>query len=54
MRKDWEIRAPKDKIPSICELIKFIEEWFRILESVESSGNINIKVVSAVVGKGNA
>lgn len=27
-RKDWEIRAPKDKIPSISELIRFIEERF--------------------------
>ena len=53
-RKDWEIRAPKDKIPSISELIRFIEERFRILESVESSRNMINKVVPAVVGKGNA
>ena len=52
-RKDWEIQASKDKIPSISELMQFIEERFRILESIESSRNINNKSVSALVGKGN-
>jgi len=51
-RKDWEIQAAKDKIPSIRELTRFIEERFRILESVESSRDINNKAVPAAAGKG--
>ncbi|XP_022160980.1 uncharacterized protein LOC111027071, partial [Myzus persicae] len=50
-RKDWEIHEAKERIPSIRELTQFIEERFRILESVESSRDIN-KVASATAGRG--
>jgi len=39
--KAWEMKSVKDKLPSVTELIKFIEERFQISESVESSKYIN-------------
>lgn len=51
-RKDWEIQAAKDRIPSIQELTQFIEERFRILESVESSRDINNKAVPVATSRG--
>jgi len=50
-RKDWEIQAAKDRVPSIRELTQFIEERFRILESVEASRDIKDKAVPAA-GRG--
>jgi len=39
--KEWEIKLVKDKIPSVTELIKFIEDRFQISESIESWKYIN-------------
>jgi len=41
--KEWEIKSVKDKIPSVTELIQFIEDRFQISESIESSKIINTK-----------
>jgi len=38
--KAWEISSPKDRMSSVKELVQFLEERFKIMESIESSQNI--------------
>ncbi|XP_050063234.1 uncharacterized protein LOC126552559 [Aphis gossypii] len=41
--KEWEARAPCAEVPKLSELITFLDSRFKILESIETVKNINIK-----------
>jgi len=41
--KEWESRAHCIEVPKLSELITFLESRYKILESIETVRNINIK-----------
>ncbi|XP_060879186.1 uncharacterized protein LOC132951391 [Metopolophium dirhodum] len=41
--KEWESRAHGTEVPKLLELITFLESRYKILESIETVKNINIK-----------
>ncbi|CAI6344247.1 unnamed protein product [Macrosiphum euphorbiae] len=41
--KEWESRAHCTEVPKLSELITFLESKYKILESIETIRNINIK-----------
>lgn len=41
--KEWESKSSHDEIPSVIEMVEFLEMRFKILESVESAKNINTR-----------
>jgi len=47
--RNWESIKTKDIFPAIKELITFLNEWCQILEKIDSSKNVAIKIIRRMI-----